>query len=111
MALQVCLACRGAGTTGKVFVELVGSEASTKQLALDNSWDNFTRGSVDKFLLQCRPLGEVIKLRVALMPAESGGEKVGMWHLDAVHVVKKEVSHDEPLGSFNHQDWVYPGQV
>lgn len=94
-----------------MFLELVGSEGSTKQLALENSSDNFARGAIDHFTVQCRPLGEMHKVRVTLMPAVGGSAKVGTWHLHGVHVVRKEHTNEEPLCSFFHQDWVHPGQA
>ena len=105
------IACRGAATSGQVFLELIGSEGSTKQLCLDNSWDNFARGSIDHFTVRCRPLGDILKVRVALIPASGSSGKVGAWHLHALHVLRKEGSIEEPMCSFFHQDWINTGQA
>ena len=103
--------CRGAATSGQVFLELIGNEASTKQLCLDNSWDNFARASIDHFTIRCRPLGSLLKVRVVLMPASGISAKLGAWHLHALHVLLKEGSIEEPLASFFHQDWIQAGQA
>lgn len=103
--------CRGAATEGQVFLELVGSEGTTKKLALDNASNNFARSEIDHFVVRCRPLGEIYKARVALIPPPGEAGKVGAWHLHAMHILRKEGNVEEPLCSFFHQDWVQPGQV
>lgn len=104
---------RGAGTAADVFVELVGSQGSTRQMKLDNAPDNFCRGKSDMFNLSSRPLGCLEKLRLALVPQPNDAE-VAPWHLQSIHAVHKVSMSDtsgEHLGSFEYDGWVHPGEV
>lgn len=106
--------CRGAGTSGDVHVELVGSQATSAQLQLDNDPANFTRKRTDTFRVACRPLGDLQKLRIALVPP-AGGAAAAPWHLQRVMVsqLASEGADDGGtlLGEFEYDGWVQPGQV
>jgi lipoxygenase homology domain-containing protein 1 len=96
-----------------VYIELIGSLATSGQHKLDNAPDNFTRGKTDTFNLACRDLGSIEKIRL-LVAAPHSAKADSDWHLETVHVSQKEeanASIGKPLGSFYHRSWVFPRQV
>ena len=96
-----------------MYIELEGELGKTKQMKLDNSPDNFTRGKTDTFAVAAADTGRLVRARlvVATKPGESAS---AAWFLDAVHVVLKSGPRDhvgEAFGSFYHGDWLQAGQV
>ncbi|RDD42008.1 Lipoxygenase homology domain-containing protein 1 [Trichoplax sp. H2] len=73
---------RHAGTDSNVFAVIYGENGKTEELKLRNKSDNFERGQVDVFKVECEDVGKLRKLRI-------GHDSAGMgsaWFLDKVYV-------------------------
>lgn len=66
----------GAGTTSKVYLELVGSAGSSREHRLmyraGSGRVAFASGATDAFRLHCAPLGEVFKVKGRAEVATAG---------------------------------------
>ena len=51
--------CRGAGTDANVFIQLFGENGKTGTHNLDSSSNDFERGQVDEFSVECLDIGEL----------------------------------------------------
>ena len=72
-----------AGTDANVSIEIIGDEASSGDILLSNSKNNFERGSSDTFTFKCKNLGHVERCSI-------GHDNSGLgaaWHLDSVEIL------------------------
>ncbi|KAK9824333.1 hypothetical protein WJX72_009517 [[Myrmecia] bisecta] len=105
---------RGAGTDADVSVILVGDKASSKELVLESSADNFEKGKMDEFLIDLgqQDLGTLAKVNIGFAGHQStrgvlGGLLALCWRLKHVEVVH--------LASgthyfFDYDDWLNGGK-
>eukprot|EP00736_Rhodelphis_marinus_P000918 Rmarinus@m.27357 len=87
---------RGAGTDANVTIDIIGSNGSTGDRRLDNNKNNFERGRVDTFLLDCSELGRLQKIRIG----HDGSGFGSGWFLERVTVTNKVTS----------EKWVFVAQ-
>jgi hypothetical protein len=87
-----------AGTNAQVYINITGEKEEemiqSGDRLLDNADDNFQRGKVDQFVIDCRSLGE---LKLAHVWHSNTGKYPG-WYL------KKIVIEDILTG----REWVFP---
>lgn len=83
---------RGAGTNANVFLVIYGENGKSDQFDLRNKSDNFERGQVDKFKVECEDIGQLVKIRV-------GHDNNGMrsaWFLEKVEIRRVKPEDKEP---------------
>ncbi|KAG1672531.1 hypothetical protein FOA52_002840, partial [Chlamydomonas sp. UWO 241] len=101
---------RGAGTDADVSVIMLGEKATSAEMKLDNSKNNFERSKLDEFTLNlgAAELGELKKLEIGFSTQQSAGGKVGGmfgkdWHLTSVEVVHLNTGDRK---FFMYDDWI-----
>lgn len=73
---------RGAGTSARVFMNIIGTDGETGDRPLDSKRSNFSRSSEDEFVIEAVDIGTVLKIRI-------GHDNAGLtpgWMLDTVNV-------------------------
>lgn len=83
---------RGAGTNANVFLVMYGETGKSDQFDLRNKSDNFERGQVDKFKVECEDIGRLSKIRI-------GHDNSGMgsaWFLEKVEIRRVKADDKEP---------------
>jgi hypothetical protein len=70
---------RGAGTDADITIILIGTKATSPELRLESSKDNFERGSLDEFMLDLGnlDLGEIQGVDIGLASKQSVGGLLG----------------------------------
>lgn len=82
---------RGAGTSARVFINIIGDAGETGDRPLDASRSNFSRASDDEFLIQAVSCGQLSKVRI-------GHDNKGLapgWFLTSVEIVEAGESGEE----------------
>jgi hypothetical protein len=75
---------RGAGTDANVFVDLRGDLASSGNIVLDNSQNNFERGKIDEFVRKTKNVGAISSIVIGHDAKGVGAA----WHLEQVDVTE-----------------------
>ena len=79
---------RGAGTSARVFINIIGDQGETGDRPLDASRSNFSRDSEDEFIIQAVSCGNLQKVRI-------GHDNKGLapgWFLTSVEIVERAVA-------------------
>uniref|UniRef100_A0A6B2KWS8 PLAT domain-containing protein n=1 Tax=Arcella intermedia TaxID=1963864 RepID=A0A6B2KWS8_9EUKA len=85
---------KGAGTSAKVYIDVIGDKNSTGKQILDNSPTNFNRGSKDTFTIDTVELGELKKIIVGHDNAGFGAD----WFLENVSITNERTSKQWHFG-------------
>jgi hypothetical protein len=73
-----------AGTDATVQINMHGTKASSGVKTLDNAEDNHERGKVDRYIIDCRKLGDIKSIQVW----HDNSKKKPGWFLDKIIVEK-----------------------
>ncbi|KAG2499991.1 hypothetical protein HYH03_002273 [Edaphochlamys debaryana] len=101
---------RGAGTDADISVILMGATASSPELKLESSANNFERNQTDDFTLNLGhlALGEINKIEIGLASQQSAAGKLGglfgqQWGLESVEVTHMNTNS---RWFFFYDDWI-----
>ena len=93
----------GAGSGGKVSMELHGTKGFIGETVLDNGSGGFKRNSQQSFEIYGTDVGEPTSMVVRL----KGGGLGAKWHLNQVDVLNQNTG---VRGTFIHGGWIEPGE-
>lgn len=74
-----------AGTDANVFLQMYGTEGKTDEIVLNNRSDNFERGMKEKFKIEQKDIGDLLKIRIG---HDGKGFGAG-WHLKKLLIQRR----------------------
>ncbi|XP_078332217.1 lipoxygenase homology domain-containing protein 1-like isoform X5 [Crassostrea virginica] len=74
-----------AGTDANVFIQMYGTDGKTDEIVLNNRSDNFERGMKEKFKIEQKDIGDLLKIRIG---HDGKGFGAG-WHLDKLLIQRR----------------------
>jgi hypothetical protein len=94
-----------AGCDCDVSLKLFGTNGSSSEHIIRKDEGNFERGSIDAFQCELDDVGELIKLRVTIIPKHKKGRHE--WYLENIKLIKPQRKNEkEQSYFFGLNDWI-----
>ena len=90
-----------AGTDSSVYIILVGTLKTSKEMLLDSNQNNFENGQLEFFNVKTSDLGNIYQVKIR----KDHTGKNPDWYLDYITVAKFNANQKEPW-AFPYYDWI-----